>query len=479
MNPLAALISGQTGTPATGVSVAQGVGSLETSLFAQLLGAGTETDQPLVNGLLTDPQTILSALPELTGQTDILQTTEGSSLLLPDTTIVDPDLALTQQGTETVDVALANAVSDPEIAEITLPAEATVLTDDADPAGETTSLPAIPAVPAEAAAPAEPSERGGPAVPAVPATPAVPALSARPTAAEGKRNPETGQPHGVNRIPEEAGNRSTPNTAAAAANTAPVSPQHGTESAPQQPAATPAARSGGKPQQGGDTSNQTGRPEMAPSSGAAADQRDSVRPTALPPQPAVAATILNSVPGQAFLSGQEQPDTGIASPAAIEAATTGIQVRAALPMHAAQAPQVPVNSLAVHIARQAQNGMKQFNIRLDPPELGRLEIRLDLTREGQVTTHLVVERAETLDLLQRDARTLERALQNAGLDTSEGGLKFSLKDQGLAQDTPQDGNHTDTHSAVRDELDDISAESDNAARIAANYIATGGLDIRI
>ena len=48
-----------------------------------------------------------------------------------------------------------------------------------------------------------------------------------------------------------------------------------------------------------------------------------------------------------------------------------------------------------------------------------------------MTSRLIVERAETLDLLRRDAPQLERALQHAGLNT-EGGLQFSLRDQSFA-----------------------------------------------
>ena len=59
-------------------------------------------------------------------------------------------------------------------------------------------------------------------------------------------------------------------------------------------------------------------------------------------------------------------------------------------------------------------------------------MRLDIDRSGQVTSRLVVERAETLDVLRRDAHQLERALQDAGLKTSDNGLQFSLRDQSFA-----------------------------------------------
>lgn len=105
------------------------------------------------------------------------------------------------------------------------------------------------------------------------------------------------------------------------------------------------------------------------------------------------------------------------------------------------ADMVPVAGLAVAIAAHAQTGKNHFEIRLDPPELGRIDVRLDVDRDGQVTSHLRVERPETLDLLRRDAPALERALQQAGLKTSDNGLQFSLRDHSFSQhnqgrDTP-------------------------------------------
>ena len=92
-------------------------------------------------------------------------------------------------------------------------------------------------------------------------------------------------------------------------------------------------------------------------------------------------------------------------------------------------PANPVQSIAIQIAQKAQNGIKQFEIRLNPPELGRVDVRLEFGRDGQVTTHLIVEKPETLDMLNKDARQPERALADAGMDTGDDGLSFSLKDQ--------------------------------------------------
>lgn len=99
---------------------------------------------------------------------------------------------------------------------------------------------------------------------------------------------------------------------------------------------------------------------------------------------------------------------------------------------------VPVSGIAVEIASKALAGKNRFEIRLDPPELGRIHVRLDVDSSGQVSSHVVADRSDTLDLLRRDAPSLERALQDAGLKTSNNGLQFSLRDHGgfTRQDQP-------------------------------------------
>jgi hypothetical protein len=105
---------------------------------------------------------------------------------------------------------------------------------------------------------------------------------------------------------------------------------------------------------------------------------------------------------------------------------------AAPPASTPDAAAVPLAGLAVEIAARAQAGRNRFEIRLDPPELGRVDVRLDIDRSGQVTSRLTVERVETLDALRRDAGDLERALQQAGFKTADNGLQFTLRDQSFA-----------------------------------------------
>ena len=135
---------------------------------------------------------------------------------------------------------------------------------------------------------------------------------------------------------------------------------------------------------------------------------------------------------------------------------------------------IPVSGLAVEIVSRAHEGLRRFEIRLDPPELGRIDVRLDVDRGGNVTSRLTVERAETLDLLRRDAPQLERALQQAGLNT-EGGLQFSLRDQSFAN-----REQTQQNPPTLIVPDDEPAAAEAARRGYGRLIGLGGgVDIRV
>lgn len=103
--------------------------------------------------------------------------------------------------------------------------------------------------------------------------------------------------------------------------------------------------------------------------------------------------------------------------------------------------QLNLPQIAFELGRQVTEGNTRFQIRLDPPELGRIDVRLDIDQSGQVNARLTVEKAETLDLMQRDQRGLERALQQAGLDAGKTNLEFSLKQNPFAGSQQQNQHH--------------------------------------
>ena len=88
--------------------------------------------------------------------------------------------------------------------------------------------------------------------------------------------------------------------------------------------------------------------------------------------------------------------------------------------------QVPLEALAVQIARKFDQGLSQFEISLHPAELGKLDISLNVSDDGRVNAVLRAERPETLDLLRQDSRQLESQLRQAGLDVGSNSLSFQL-----------------------------------------------------
>ena len=175
---------------------------------------------------------------------------------------------------------------------------------------------------------------------------------------------------------------------------------------------------------------------------------------------------------------QPQPTGfGVSSATALHLQNVAIQT-AQLTAVATANVGVPINGLAVEIAANVQIGRSRFEIRLDPPELGRIDVRLDVDKQGQVTSHLIVEKSSTLDLLRRDASQLERALQDAGLKTSDNGLQFSLRDQQQQNGRNDDNSGRNAQRLVVTDEDTIPAET--AGRSYGRMIGQrGGIDIRV
>jgi flagellar hook-length control protein FliK len=172
-------------------------------------------------------------------------------------------------------------------------------------------------------------------------------------------------------------------------------------------------------------------------------------------------------------------DTGIQP--TIQTTTTYAASNAAAPatlvsQPGPQAAAIPLAGVALEIASKALAGKNRFEIRLDPPELGRIEVRLDVDRDGNVTSRMTVDRAETLDLLRREATGLERALQDAGLKTTDNSLQFSLRDQSMGQQQTGAGPEAAQLIVTDETLPPIDVIPQNYGRLAGTG---GGLDIRV
>ncbi|MES2752150.1 MAG: flagellar hook-length control protein FliK [Pseudomonadota bacterium] len=202
-------------------------------------------------------------------------------------------------------------------------------------------------------------------------------------------------------------------------------------------------------------------------------------------KPASAAPAEHRAPAVAAPVQALQPDPGLQAAVGHQ---PQLQVQTASPAPATPIPQynvtpgantpVPLSGLAVDIALRAAGGSSRFEIRLDPAELGRIDVRLDIDKHGNVTSHLTVERASTLDMLRKDAPQLQQALQDAGLKTGDSGLQFSLRDQSSSGQNNDNGSGRNSQRLVITEDDTVPAQV--AGRSYGRMLASSsGVDIRV
>lgn len=142
--------------------------------------------------------------------------------------------------------------------------------------------------------------------------------------------------------------------------------------------------------------------------------------------------------------------------------------------HEIQRP-TPLQMLPIEIGMQAVRGVTNFQIRLDPAELGRVDVHLQIRDNGEVNASLVVDRVETLAMLKRDASTLQYAFEQAGLRQSADGLNFSLR--GENQQGQQQGEHHRGGHAAHDDPELQAQISEVAMRRA--MIPNSSVDLMV
>lgn len=181
------------------------------------------------------------------------------------------------------------------------------------------------------------------------------------------------------------------------------------------------------------------------------------------PQPAVKAA------GSIDLSVPTQPTAAQTQTLPNETATGGLPT--------------PIHMVPIEIGMKAMSGARSFDIRLDPGELGRVDVKLDISDSGEVSAKLVVDRVETLHMLQRDARTLERAFEQAGLKPSDAGVDITLRDpsdqSGARQNRQQDDAPRRVNLAVDAGEDGSVAVTQSVSAPARRFVRLGGVDLSI
>ncbi len=145
--------------------------------------------------------------------------------------------------------------------------------------------------------------------------------------------------------------------------------------------------------------------------------------------------------------------------------------------------QAPAEQVAVHISRAVASGLDRIVIRLHPADLGRVEVKLEVAGDGRAVVAVSADRPETLELLQRDARSLERALEQAGLRTDSESLSFNMRGQSGGSRQAADGRESAAEQASEQAAEEGVDELERASLAAGVGMAFGAqpqtLDIRV
>ncbi|MFO0388222.1 MAG: flagellar hook-length control protein FliK [Alphaproteobacteria bacterium] len=141
-----------------------------------------------------------------------------------------------------------------------------------------------------------------------------------------------------------------------------------------------------------------------------------------------------------------------------------------------QTSQPVLDQVIFHVKSAVDSGSSKIHIQLNPAELGKLDIKLEVDAEGKTGITVTADNKNTLDLLQRDSRGLERALADAGLKADSGSLSFNLRSDG------QDRNQHEQSQAALNYKQAMPEEEPLALDLLTrSYVVNlaEGLDIKI
>jgi flagellar hook-length control protein FliK len=149
--------------------------------------------------------------------------------------------------------------------------------------------------------------------------------------------------------------------------------------------------------------------------------------------------------------------------------------------------QTPITQqVGIHLGKAMADGQSRITIKLVPAELGRIDVRLDMSGDGRVTASFQVENASTLSLLQKDSAGIERALTDAGLKTDQQSLNFNLKGDGQRQSGAQQqqagdsGRQGGQSQQQAQGLQDMSGYDGQAGELELTwYVGPSGVNVRV
>lgn len=138
-----------------------------------------------------------------------------------------------------------------------------------------------------------------------------------------------------------------------------------------------------------------------------------------------------------------------------------------------------VDQISVKISKAIQAGSDKITIQLRPANMGRVEVKLEMLQDNRISVLVIADNRDTLELLQKDSRELQRALQEAGLHAESGDLNFSQR--GEENQAQKDNGPVSQPLSGDENIAELEEMIVEEAVIASDgrVLANGRIDVRV
>ncbi|ATC34537.1 flagellar hook-length control protein FliK [Caulobacter vibrioides] len=139
---------------------------------------------------------------------------------------------------------------------------------------------------------------------------------------------------------------------------------------------------------------------------------------------AAAAPLEAAVAGAS--SAEAAPTSTATPPVQLQAANTAAPAVAPAPVRGS--PET-VAALSAEILKKADAKTTRFDVALTPDGLGKVDVRIEIARDGALTASMRFDTAHAAQELRGKANELRQALADAGFNVADNGLSFDVSSQ--------------------------------------------------
>ena len=134
-----------------------------------------------------------------------------------------------------------------------------------------------------------------------------------------------------------------------------------------------------------------------------------------------------------------------------------------------------VEQIKINITKSAIKGVDTIDIQLKPEDLGKIQIRMHIAKDGKLHADIISSRPETMDMLQKDVSGLQKAFNDAGYDTDSRSFNFSFQKENQAGKGQED--NSGLMQFIGDTLEQEAKEA--AGNDNLEYDPVLGLNIKV